>query len=357
MNEISDDFDEEFDQNEEAYVKYDVVSYPSDYNLSTLVDQIDAETLYIPKFQRKYVWSRNQASLLIDSFLRGLPIPAVFFYINDDNTAQIIDGQRRVLSIFYFIKGKWKNEGERGALKSFRLIGLEKANPYAGKTFESLDTSDKLKLQQSTLRAINIRQLAPDDGGQAMYHIFERVNTGGTLLSSQEIRNCVFEGPLIDKLEELNQLRNWRLIFGSDEPNPRGRDTELILRLFGLSKFSEVTYASNMKHFLNDCIQVHRQGNTRGWENFVKLFEECCDTLISELDANRPFHGDRGLKISVLDAVFCNLLNEGANPPKNFKAQFDALVKDRKFNELTTSSTTSQRTISNRFEMARAMWT
>ena len=85
--ENNDYFDKEFDQAEEAYAEYDVISYPSDYNLSTLVDQIDANTLIFPKFQRRYVWSRNQASLLIDSFLRGLPVPAVFFYINEDNTA------------------------------------------------------------------------------------------------------------------------------------------------------------------------------------------------------------------------------------------------------------------------------
>lgn len=350
------DFDIEFDQEKESYAEYDVISYPSDYNLSTLVDQIDAETLIVPNFQRRYVWSRNQASLLIDSFLRGLPIPAVFFYINEDNTAQIIDGQQRVMSIYYFFKGHWKETGEKGALKSFRLIGLESANPYASKTFKELEPADKLKLQQSTLRAINIRQISPDDGGQAMYHIFERVNTGGTLLSSQEIRNCVFEGGLVNDLEQLNLLKSWRKVFGSHEVNTRGRDCELILRIFGLSKLSGVPYASNMKHFLNDCMETHRHGTTDGWKQFSKSFETLCETILSELGENRPFHQGRGLKISVLDAVFCNLINYDGVAPENFRKNLDNLIADPNFIDLTTKSTTSQKTISQRFEMARSLW-
>ena len=55
------------------------------------------------------------------------------------------------------------------------------------------------------LRAINIRQISPSDRNTSVYHIFERLNTGGTPLKPQEIRNCVFAGEFVVILKELNK--------------------------------------------------------------------------------------------------------------------------------------------------------
>ena len=151
-------------------------------------------------------------------------------------------------------------------------------------------------------------------------------------------------------------MTSWRKIFGSNETNSRRRDNELILRLFSLSKVSGVPYASNMKHFLNDCMEKHRSGQTDGWIEFASSFDKWCKTILSEFREEKPFHIDRGLKISVLDAVFCNFIDEGGSFPENFKQKFKALIEDPRFNDLTTKSTTSQKTISERFRMVRDLW-
>lgn len=71
---------------ESTYIHYNIASYPSDLTLNGIREMWDAGAIVIPPFQRKYVWKKEQASLLIDSFLCGLPVPPVFFYIGNDKT-------------------------------------------------------------------------------------------------------------------------------------------------------------------------------------------------------------------------------------------------------------------------------
>ncbi len=64
---------------DETFIQYDIASYPSDHTLTGIRDLWDAGDIVIPGFQREFVWTIRQSSLLIDSFLRGLPVPPVFF--------------------------------------------------------------------------------------------------------------------------------------------------------------------------------------------------------------------------------------------------------------------------------------
>ena len=77
-----DDLEIEQEENEEneGMVTYDIATYPSDFTLSGIFDMWKDDDITIPKFQREFVWSIRQSSLLIESFLCGLPVPPVFFY-------------------------------------------------------------------------------------------------------------------------------------------------------------------------------------------------------------------------------------------------------------------------------------
>src|SRR6185312_5835259 len=181
--------DEEEDD-EETYVTYDIASYPSDLTLSGLTDLWSNGDIVIPEFQRNFVWSIKQASLLIESFLLGLPVPQVFFYVDESNKYLVIDGQQRLLSIVYFLEGFFGSESIHGKRQVFRLTGLDDRSPYSKMRFQDLDDVSQRKLKGAVLRAINIRQLNPKEEHTSIYHIFERLNTGGTPLKPQEIRNC-----------------------------------------------------------------------------------------------------------------------------------------------------------------------
>src|SRR6185437_17118043 len=135
----------------------------------------------------------------------------------------------------------------------FRLSGLDEKNRFYQKSFKDLEDSAQRKLKGSVLRAINIRQLNPKDEHTSIYHIFERLNTGGTPLKPQEIRNCVFRGGFQKVLKELNNDENWRAILGKNTLDKHQKDVELLLRVFSLFQSWE-SYEKPMKEFLNHAM-------------------------------------------------------------------------------------------------------
>src|SRR3989304_1654063 len=104
----------EDDQANEVLVEYDITAYPSDFTLSGLVGMWNSKDITIPDFQREFVWTIKQSSLLIESFLVGLPVPPVFFYIDNEHKNLVIDGQQRILSRVHFFDGFGREGWVRG---------------------------------------------------------------------------------------------------------------------------------------------------------------------------------------------------------------------------------------------------
>jgi uncharacterized protein with ParB-like and HNH nuclease domain len=233
---------------ESAPPDYDITTYPADFTLEVLHQKWKEGEIRIPDFQRRFVWKQVQASKLIESFLVGLPVPAVFLY-NERKTQYyfVIDGQQRLKSIFYFLEGYFGEESQ-GQRRVFRLAGISPESRFSGKTFDELRDEDKRKLKNAVLRSFVVQQLDPGDD-TSMYHIFERLNTGGTLLTNQEIRNCVYDGSFIRFLDETNKLNAWRKILGKETLDTRKKDIELLVRFFAMRDISG--YAKPMKDFLS----------------------------------------------------------------------------------------------------------
>lgn len=341
------------DEEDEVYIEYDIATYPSDFTLSSLYATWKEGDIEIPSFQRSYVWSIKQASLLIESFLLGLPVPPVFFY-EDDETAKslIIDGQQRITSIAYFFEGFWGVESSQGKRKVFRLTGLSPKSPYYKKTYLELTPEDQRKFSKSVLRALNVKQISPKKDNTSIYHIFERLNTGGTPLRAQEIRNCVFRGDMIENLRELNKLESWRLILGKSEADKYQKDIELILRVFSLSKFGGIKYESPMKEHLNKAMAEHKNADTSGWSSFKQNFPKVCQYIVNTL-GEKPFHVRGPLNVSVMDSIMSNLINREEYPSENFETNFKNLVSNEQYFLATQKSTSHTNVVEERFAMVR----
>lgn len=96
---------------------YDITSSPNDFNIKTYFDFIEAGMVIIPTFQRNYVWDIKRASKLIESLVIGLPIPQIFLFGEGENKYLVIDGQQRLLSIYYFIKGRFPRTDKRAQIR------------------------------------------------------------------------------------------------------------------------------------------------------------------------------------------------------------------------------------------------
>lgn len=347
-------FDVEIEDEEadEVLVEYDIAAYPSDYTLEVLYSMWGdgKKDITIPEFQRGFVWSIRQSSRLIESFLIGLPVPPIFFYIDKDNKNLVVDGQQRILSIMYYFEGYFGKENEKGKRQVFKLTGLNRKSPYHDKKFTDLNETEQRKLNGAVLRAINIRQLSPKEENTSIYHIFERLNTGGTPLTSQEIRNVVFRGKFIQLLKSLNNDKNWRAIIGKKTPDKHFKDVELLLRAFGLTYHLD-EYEKPMSEFLNVIAKRYKNADLENIEHFKSAFPVTCG-IIKESLRDRPFSLRGPLNTSVFDSVFCSII-QAEIIPSNLNERFEAMIQDQTFIDLTSLGTTDTKTVQRRFAFVK----
>lgn len=333
--------------------RYEIVTYPADYTLEGIVSKYRKGQITIPGFQRKFVWTLPQASKLIESFLLGLPVPAVFLYADpDDASLQVIDGQQRLLSIVYFFDGYFGPQ-ERGRRTVFSLTGLNESSPYSGLTYEQLAQADEgstNRLNDSVLRAFIVKQLDPKDN-TSIFHIFERLNTGGTQLVSQEIRNCVYHGAFNSLLNELNRHPSWRKLYGKAPEDKRQRDRELILRFLALLH-DQSHYEKPMKDFLSRFMSRYRRADDATLDAFAQAFRETSDRILAVLGP-KPFHVRAGLNAAVFDSVACAFASALDRVPPDISDRYGALVEDPAFSPLTASSTTDKENVAERLRLAR----
>jgi hypothetical protein len=320
--------------------RYQIATYPADFTLEVLKTKWDAEEIVIPLFQRGFVWTQVQASKLIESFLVGLPVPGIFLYTERNSERQlVVDGQQRLRSAFYFFEGFFGEEHE-GRRATFRLKGLSEDSPYFEKTFDELQASDEAaarRLKNSVLRAFVVRQLDPDDD-TSVFHIFERLNTGGTLLHNQEVRNAVCSGSFNALLHELNNVEPWRALLGKPQPDTRMRDVELILRFLALLHAQD-QYEKPMKDFMSRYMRRHVDPGEAALEQFRGEFTNTM-TALSEHLPLRPFHLRAGFNSAAFDSVACGFARYLNRIPADVADRYEALVGTEEFQDLVQSNTT-----------------
>jgi len=333
---------------ESAPPDYEISTYPADFTLEVLYQKWKAEEILIPEFQRRFVWKQVQASKLIESFLVGLPVPAVFLYSERKSQKYfVIDGQQRLKSVVYFFEGFFGPE-IKGQRKVFRLTGLSPESPFANKDYEHLREEDQRRLKNAVLRAFIVQQLDPNDD-TSMYHIFERLNTGGTLLTNQEIRNCVYHGELINLLDELNRDPSWRQILGKEPPDTRRKDVELIVRFFALQDISK--YKKPMKDWLSKFMRKNHAPTNEQLDRTRATFSTTCRRVVDALGPT-PFHVRTGLNAAVFDAVMVAFNKHGDQIPEDIRERYQQLIADQAFERDTKSATTDADAVRGRQQRA-----
>jgi formylmethanofuran dehydrogenase subunit B len=254
--------------------------------------------------------------------------------------------------VVHFFDGYFGDESTQNKRQVFRLTGLDSRSPFANKRYEDLDESSQRKLKQSVLRAINIRQLSPKNENTSIYHIFERLNTGGTPLKPQEIRNCVFRGDFVAKMKNLNANPDWRTILGKPKLDTHQKDVELILRIFSLANKKWNVYEKPMKEFLNNAMNHDKEGKSTRVKKFVQAFPQATGIIVSQL-GERPFHVRGPLNASALDAVMVTVIDNIAKIPKDFAKRFQKLLTNKIFIDATFYGTSDVTTLHARFKVAQ----
>lgn len=254
--------------------EYDLTSSPNDFNVKTIFDFIDSGAVKIPGFQRNYVWDIRRASKLIESLIIGLPVPQVFLYEEGRNSFLVIDGQQRLMTIYYFMRGRFPRRDKRVEIRrifneegripdailendayfdNFNLqlseVAPGKPNKFNRLNYHTLDEY-KLQFELRTIRNIIVKQVRPSGDDSSIYEMFNRLNTGGILLSPQEIRSSLYHSKFYDALFRMNLDPRWRKLLGQPDPDLHARDIEVLLRGIAMWKLAD-DYAPSMVKFLN----------------------------------------------------------------------------------------------------------
>lgn len=197
-----------------------------EFPVSVIVDkfQQDIETdqaeLYIPDYQREFVWNNIQKSRFIESLLLNIPIPYVFVADigNDDGRLEIVDGSQRIRTLYHFLNDK------------FTLQGLKKLTSANGFKYSDFTPARKLRFDRKTIRMIELTELCDEE---ARREIFDRLNTGGIKLTTMEQRQGSNDGPFLDVVNRLSQYQPFREICPLNNARiSRGEYPELVLRYF-----------------------------------------------------------------------------------------------------------------------------
>ena len=187
-----------------------------------------------PGYQRRRVWKDNKKkSLLIESLMLRIPIPAFYFYENEDGKYQVIDGQQRLTTIKEFVNGE------------FRLSGLEYlGKEYNKRKFDDLDTKYIQRIYRTQI-AVNI--LDARSPKNVIYDIFRRVNTGGVNLNPQEMRNAICRQEVRDFLIKSTLNENYIKATRGRVKDDRMDSQELVLRFYAFYKAYD--YEKNVLHY------------------------------------------------------------------------------------------------------------
>jgi len=335
-----------------APVRYSITSFGVDFDVEGAVRRLVRGDIRVPDFQRSYVWNQAEASRLVESLLLGLPVPGVFL-ASESETKEllVIDGQQRLKSLQFFYQGEFNPSDGSASVKKFRLT---KVQPHLeGKAY--VDLSDELRrtLDNSVIHATVVRQESPENDDTGMYHIFERLNTGGRKLVPQEIRTAIYHGDLIDLLKTLNKLPEWRAIFGGQ--SARLKDQELILRFFAfLSDWQN--YTAPMADFLSRYAHRHRFLEEGERLEMERIFVDSVRLVHAAL-GGRAFKIVRALNAAVFDSVMVaiaeRMRRDGQIDTAELKVAYAKLMADDTYKEVVSRGTANEKSVELRMRLAR----
>ena len=376
-------FDDYAEGKDELQVEeYDITASPNDFNVMTLHNFVDSGAVRIPGFQRNFIWDLGRASKLIESLILGLPVPQLFLYEQSRNKFLVIDGQQRLMSIYYFIKKRFPRKERRVDLRAIfdreggipdNILGDDKyfqtfnlrlperlpnhENRFKGLNYATLGEY-KTQFDLRPIRNIVVKQNTPDDNDSSMYEVFNRLNSGGVNLRPQEIRTSMYHSRFYEMLYRINAEGAWRKILNRPNPDLHMKDIEILLRGFAMLVDSP-SYAPSMVKFLNQFSRkcaTHSPDQNEYLGSLFRSFLNACSNLPEDAFTSRK----NRFNIALYEAVFTAICEKAFAEQRTVKGiieynQMRALENDTTFVKAALEGTTQTAKVQERLKRARAI--
>lgn len=211
--------------------------------------ETDESEIFIPDYQRDMVWTPKQQSRFIESILIKLPVPFIFAADvgqgDREGALEIIDGSQRIRTLDNFLSNK------------LELVGLKKLKQAIGMRFSDLSKPRQMRFKRTTVRVIELTEKADEDARREM---FDRLNSGGTRLTSMEVRRGVVDGPFMTFITECAAYEQFKALVPLSERNAKRKEyEEIVLRYFAyLNNYQ--SFQKSVDDFLTDYL-ISKNGN------------------------------------------------------------------------------------------------
>lgn len=300
-----------------------------------------------PEFQRNLVWKPKQKSLFIESVLLNIPLPPLYINQAIDGRYIIVDGLQRTSTLQEFVND------------DFALSELRVLTELNGKTFTQLDVEYQTKVED---RKLLIYVIKPSVPLQMVYDIFHRINTGGTQLTRQEIRNCFYIGPATRFLKDLSERETFRKAIDYGIAPTRMKDREAVLRFLAFKILDYRTdYRNDMDAFLGEAMKQMNKMNDNELARLREEFERVMVltyTFFGDNNFRLPTDSTRGrINIAILESVsyFFGKMSDvflQSNKEK-IKQNFRELLSNPDYRDAVRFSTGDSRRVIRRFNLAQ----
>jgi hypothetical protein len=243
-----------------------------------------------PEFQRFYRWSDIQKTNLIESILLGIPIPPVFVSQRNDGIWDVVDGLQRLSTIYQFM-GVLKDENSN-KVQPLTLTGTKYLPSLEGKLWDLKDDENSFSQELRLIikrSKINVSVILKESDETAKYDLFQRLNTGGSDLSPQEVRNCILVMLNKDFYTWLKSLALYEpfqeCISLSERPLKEAYDVELVLRFLIFSEIdeTELTRIGDVGVFITEKMRLIASDQDFDFNRWELIFKRTFDLLVNDL--------------------------------------------------------------------------
>jgi len=298
-----------------------------------------------PDFQRNKVWVKKQQSLFIESILLNFPLPPIYLNETKEATFIVIDGLQRSTAL-----QEYYSDG-------FALNDLEALPKYNGLKFSDLPENLQAKFENKKLA---VYVLKPSTPMVVIYDLFKRINTAGTQLNRQEVRNCIFIGHSTVLLKELAKENSFKKAIDYGVGSKRMKDREVVLRYIAFRWFNYKTeYTGDMSNFVENAMKrINKMQNDKLQEikDDFKRVMQIAYKIWGKNNFRIRTKKTRGLINTAVMETVCNYLSAYSDDYINknmqtIKNNYSELINDPIYYDAVTKSTGNKTRVFNRFKL------
>lgn len=321
-----------------------------DMSFGELMNMYSNDELVVdPEFQRLFRWDLEQRSRFIESILLGIPIPSIFVAEDTDGKWEIVDGLQRLSTILSYF-GMLKHTPEKNG---WALVSGDVVESLDGLKLENLPIKYQLNIKRSVCR---IEVVKWDSDYDMRYELFNRLNTGGSPLTDQEIRNCIFRGISVEFTHLIKELAANPDFIELVQPTQKQTEElyldELVLRFFSL--FRNQTVNKKLSEHMTEYMRMATKKEVNYKDN-VDIFNRVLKVV--KPIGRKALSGKNALfSTSLYDGVFNGIAGNidyyEAESGETIQKKIDALKDDADFKAASGVSSNYKERVKKRISRA-----